>query len=80
MEENGLVTKKRDEKLKSVVRITITAKGKKISTQYNGADFIAEMMSVLSEEERAQMMASMRKLLVKATEELGVVTIWPPMS
>jgi MarR family transcriptional regulator, organic hydroperoxide resistance regulator len=77
MEENGLVTKKRDEKLKSVVRISITNKGKKTCTHFMGTEHIDEMMSALSEKERAQLKKYLVRLLKTACERLGVEAILP---
>jgi len=77
MEENGLVTKRRDEKLKSVVRISITAKGKKTCTHCMGMPYIDEMMSVLSERERTQLKKYLMILLQTACKKLGVEAILP---
>lgn len=80
MESNGLVTKKRDEKLKSVIRITITPEGKKICTQNMGTKYIDEMMSALSEKERAQLKKSLLILLKTACDQIGTEAILPIIS
>jgi DNA-binding MarR family transcriptional regulator len=77
MEENGLVTKKRDEKVRSVVRITITPKGKTICTHCMGSEHIDEMMSILSAKDRGQMKKILMILLKTACLQLGVEAILP---
>jgi MarR family transcriptional regulator, organic hydroperoxide resistance regulator len=77
MEENGLVTKKRDAILKSVVRISITDKGKEICTHHMDSVFIGEMMSLLTIRQRAQLKSILSVLLNKACEKMGVKVILP---
>jgi MarR family transcriptional regulator, organic hydroperoxide resistance regulator len=80
MESNGLVTKKRDEKLKSVIRISLTPEGKKICAQNMGTRYIDEMMSALSEKERANLKKCLLTLLKTACDQIGTEAILPTVS
>ena len=80
MESNGLVTKKRDEKLKSIIRITITPEGKKICTQNMGPKYIDQMMSALSEKERSHLKKYLLILLKTACDQIGTEAILPAIS
>jgi len=72
MQKKGLVTKKKDKKKGNVVRITITKKGREVCQQAMGQDFIHDIMSLLSDEQREQLKECLSTLYTKALEELGI--------
>jgi DNA-binding MarR family transcriptional regulator len=72
MEKEGLVTKTKDLERKNLVRVSITEKGRQAYKQSTKRKSIHKLLSVLSEEERQQMMASLEKLRKRALKELRV--------
>jgi DNA-binding MarR family transcriptional regulator len=71
MEKKGLVTKCRDRENATVVRISITDKGRAVCQQVMGQDLIRQIMSTLSDEQRAQLNTSLEILSHEALKELG---------
>jgi DNA-binding MarR family transcriptional regulator len=80
MEENNLVYKSKDQKLKSVVRITITPHGQEVCAHYMGREFIDEIMESLTEEQRTQLRTCLQVLFDNVCARLGVEPILPPLS
>lgn len=72
MEKKGLVRKNKDKKIRNIVRITITKKGREVCYQAMQIDFIRRIMSSLSEEQREQLRSSLQVLLSEAIKELGM--------
>jgi len=71
MEENGLITKKKDEKIRRMVRIEITEKGREVCRQVTQYELILRIMSSLSEEQREQLKSCLNTLFDTAAKELG---------
>jgi DNA-binding MarR family transcriptional regulator len=71
MEKKGLVTKKRDRKNATVVRITITKKGREVCQKSMGQELIHQVVSRLSDEQRAQLETSLEILFQEAIKQLG---------
>jgi DNA-binding MarR family transcriptional regulator len=71
MEKKGLVTKKRDRKNATVVRISITKKGREVCQKVMGQELIRQIMSRLSDEQRAQLHTSLEILFREAIKQLG---------
>jgi DNA-binding MarR family transcriptional regulator len=71
MEKKGLVTKRRDKENATVVRISITDKGREVCQQVMGQELIQTVMSKLSDEQRAQLNTSLEILFNEAIKELG---------
>jgi len=72
MEKEGLVTKSKDLERGNLVRVRITEKGRQAYQQSTKRKSIRKVMSVLSEEERQQLMASLEKLRNRALKELRI--------
>jgi DNA-binding MarR family transcriptional regulator len=71
MEENGLVTKTRDEKKKNVVRVSITEKGRKVGNHVVQREFINGIIANLSIEQQEQLRSSLNILMQAAQKALG---------
>jgi DNA-binding MarR family transcriptional regulator len=72
LEEKGLVKRTKDSERKNTVRLSITQKGRKECFHGMQADFITNIMSSLSGEQRKQFSACLTILLDKALKELGL--------
>ncbi len=72
MEKKGLVTKRKDRKQGNVVRVSITRKGRKVCLKAMGQDFIHDIMSSLSDEQREQLWTSLSILYREVLKELGI--------
>jgi DNA-binding MarR family transcriptional regulator len=72
MEKKGLVTKRRDKERENIVRISITEKGREFCSRTVQADFIRQVMSSLSEEQREQLWKCLSILFNEALKELGM--------
>ena len=72
MEREGLVTKTKDLERKNMVRVSIIEKGRQAYQQSTKRKSIHKVMSFLSQEERQQLMASLKRLRNKALKELRV--------
>ncbi len=72
MQQNGLVTKKKDRRKGNVVRIKITEKGREVCKKVMGQDLIRSYMSELSAEQRENLRESLRVLYKIALKELGI--------
>ncbi len=70
MEKQALVKRVKDLKRKNQVRIQLTSKGKKAYEQQSQTGVINEILSSLSQTERANMSAYMEKLRNSALIEL----------
>jgi DNA-binding MarR family transcriptional regulator len=77
MGKNGLVTKNKDDRLKRVVRIAITAKGQEIISNSVDAGFIHSVISCLTEKEQKQLESSLQVLLKRACAEIGMKSLAP---
>jgi DNA-binding MarR family transcriptional regulator len=71
MEKKGLVTKKRDKERGTVVRISITKKGREVCRRVMGQDLIHRILAVLSDEQRKELNTSLTILFNEALKELG---------
>jgi DNA-binding MarR family transcriptional regulator len=71
MQKKGLVTKSRDKKRGTVVRISITKKGREVCRQSMGQDLIRQIMSTLTDKQRAQLKTCLEILFNEAIRELG---------
>ena len=72
MVKKGLVTKTNDLERRNMIRISVTEKGRQAYGQSTKRKSIHKVMSSLSEEERQQLMASLRKLRDRAFKELRI--------
>jgi DNA-binding MarR family transcriptional regulator len=72
MEKKGLITKIKDAKRENVIRISITPKGRKFCRQTVQPEFVHDIMSALSEEQRMQLRVCLQILYEKALKELGI--------
>jgi DNA-binding MarR family transcriptional regulator len=70
MEEKGLVVKTRDEKRRNIVRIRITDKGRQVGYKVIQIDFVRNIMSNLTEEQKEQLQTSLKILLQSALKEM----------
>ncbi len=77
MEKDGLVRKSKDLKRKNMVRVAITAKGKKLHKQSIERQSIHRIMGSLSERECHQLLESLQKLRIAALKEIGVEGMMP---
>ena len=68
MEKVGLIKKVKDLNKKNQVRIALTDYGEKIYNETHGGDVIHNIMSILSDEERNQLIKTLKKLLNKALD------------
>lgn len=72
MEKQGLVIKSKDKKKGNIVRIAMTEKGREICSQVVQTDFIRQIMSSLTAEEREQLRSSLTKILSESLKEMGI--------
>lgn len=72
MEKQGLVKKVNDLDRKNMVRVYLTDKGKEVYHKAAKRESICEIMSCLSDEERQQLISSLKKLRNKALAHLGI--------
>ena len=72
MEEKGLITKTKNLHYKHLIRLTLTEKGWLAYEQTMHRDTIHRILSSLSESERKQLDASLRKLRAVAANHLGI--------
>jgi DNA-binding MarR family transcriptional regulator len=78
MEKKGLVRKARDSERKSVVRITMTDRGRQLYQQAMAeGQFVSAIMSSLSEEERQQLWLMLGKLRNIAFKNLEITQKLP---
>ena len=71
MVDTGLVKKEKSLDKKNLVRIRLTAKGEKIYAEGIGMRSIHEILSVLSDRERACLKESLEKLRASVQEKIG---------
>ena len=72
MEKQGLVKKVKDLERRNLVRVVVTEKGEEAYRQSReNAKVIDEIISCLSQEEKANLLAYLEKLRSKALERLG---------
>ncbi len=71
MDKAGLVKKVKDLKKKNLVRITITAKGRRAYNHSTKRESIHRMMACLSKEEHQKMNSGLETLHDCALEEIG---------
>jgi DNA-binding MarR family transcriptional regulator len=71
MEKKGLVTKSRDRDRGTVVRVSITKKGREVCRSVMGQELIHRIMSRLSDEQREQLNTCLEILFNEALKELG---------
>lgn len=71
MEKKGLVTKSRDKKRGTVVRISITKKGRELCRRVMGQELIHRVLSSLTDEQREQLNTCLTVLYSEALKELG---------
>ena len=72
MEKQGLVKKVKDLDRKNMVRVYMTDKGQKVYDKAAKRESICEIISCLSDEERRQLISSLKKLRNKALKQLGL--------
>lgn len=72
MVKKGLVTKTKDLERRNLIGVSITEKVRQAYEQSTKRKSVHKMMSSLSEEERQQLMASLKKLRNRALKELRV--------
>ena len=72
MEKKGLITKKKDEKRENIIRLFITDKGRKFCLQAVQADFVENIMNVLTNEQKENMATCLRALHREAIKDLGM--------
>lgn len=72
MEKQGLVKKVKDLDRKNMVRVYLTDKGQKVYDKAAKRESICEIISCLSDEERRQLISSLKKLRNKALKQLGL--------
>ena len=72
MERQGLVSKSKDLENKRQKNILLTEKGLEAYNQSRRRGSVNKIMSCLSDEERQQLKACLKKLCDKALEELGI--------
>jgi len=77
MSVKGLITKTKDLKYKHLIRLALTEKGRMAYKQSQKFDSIKGILSSLSEEERQQLDASLRKLRDAALAELAITNPMP---
>ena len=78
MEKAGLVRQVKDLDRKNLVRVELTAKGREAYNQSTKRQSIHQIMSSLSEEERQQLISSLRTLRDKALKRLALgPPSWP---
>lgn len=71
MQRKGLVTKRTDENKSNLVRISITEKGWQVGFKMIQIDFVRNIMSNLTEEQKEQLFTGLNILLNAALRELG---------
>jgi DNA-binding MarR family transcriptional regulator len=71
MERNGLVTKQRDQQRKNVIRVSLTSKGEEVLPLVSNRRSLHRIFSSLSDEEIAQVKASLNKLMARGLLELN---------
>ena len=79
MEKKGLIKKVKDMDKRNMIRIAITEKGEEAYKQSTQRTPIHNIMSVLSEAERQQLMSFLQRLRDQALKELGEYSK-PPFS
>lgn len=72
LHKKGLVKKSKDAKRKNMVRISLTKKGREVCRLAMQQDFISDIMSSLSDDQREQLRTSLRILFDRALDELGI--------
>jgi DNA-binding MarR family transcriptional regulator len=72
MEKQQLVQRLRDLKKKNVIRVLLTGKGEELLAKAHQNQVVHEILSVLEEKERNQLLQMMTSLLDKATETLNM--------
>jgi len=76
MEKQGLVTKVKDLERRNLVRVVVTAKGEEAyQRSRENAKVIDEIISCLSQEDKANLLAYLERLRSKALEKLGGRTL-----
>ena len=70
MQKKGLVTKNRDKKRGTVVRIAITKKGREVCWQSMGQELIHQIIATLTDEQREQLRTCLDVLFNEALKEL----------
>ena len=77
MAKGGLVRKTKNLRRKNSVRVCITDKGKQVYNHARQREAIHTAMSVLHEEERKQLMASLEKIRSSGLKQLGLEELEP---
>jgi DNA-binding MarR family transcriptional regulator len=72
MEKKGLITKSRNPKNKSMVRLRLTPKGNALYRKTSKRETIHQIFSGLSQEEREKLEHCLETVQVKALEAIGV--------
>lgn len=72
MADKGLITKTKNLHHKHLIRLTLTEKGRLAYEQTMKRDTVHRLLSCLSESERKQLDASLRKLRAAAANDLGI--------
>lgn len=71
MEKDGLITRTKDLPKKNLVRVTITAKGKKVLRQSMKRESTRRIFAVIPEKDRQQLYAQLEKLRDKGVKLSG---------
>jgi DNA-binding MarR family transcriptional regulator len=72
MESEGLIRRVNDLKRKNMVRVVLTKKGQQTIDQAKRRETIHDVMSILSSEERQQLVSCLDKLLNRSLIKLGL--------
>ena len=79
MQKKGLVRKSRDKNRGTVVRISITKKGKQVCRQVMGQDLICQIISKLTDEQREQLQTCLNILFNESLKALDMEEGIPPL-
>jgi len=72
MEKAGLITKSKDMDRKNLVRVAMTEKGQQAYSQVIKREYLHDIMSTLSNEDRKALMGYLRIIKNRALKELGI--------
>ena len=79
MQKKGLVKKSRDKNRGTVVRISITKKGKQVCRQVMGQDLIRQIISKLTDAQREQLQTCLYILFNESLKSLDMEEGIPPL-
>lgn len=79
MQKKGLVKKSRDKNRGTVVRISITKKGKQVCRQVMGQDLIRQIISKLTDGQREQLQTCLYILFNESLKSLDMEEEIPPL-